>query len=267
MAAVAAQFPSLNLTLADVTASFAGVRPVIGSGKADPSDESRDHVVWEENGLLTITGGKLTTFRLIALDALKAARHYFPNLPDPDDKQPVLNQVTADLPGQLDRLAQRRLRGRYGEDAAALVDLARPDELTPIADTPYLWAECRWAARAEGVVHLDDLLLRRVRLGLLLPEGGAGCLARIRAICQPELDWDDARWEADEAAYRALWQHCYGLPENVPDWQAMLAEKERERETAVSPTQTPEKPILLASFLISLALILTLLWWRSQKNE
>lgn len=268
MAAVAAQFPSLNLTLADVTASFAGVRPVIGSGKADPSDESRDHVVWEENGLLTVTGGKLTTFRLIALDALKAARHYFPDLPELDDKQPVLNQVEAEMPGQLDKFTWRRLLGRYGSDAPALAGLAQPDEMTPIADTPYSWAELRWAAHAEGVVHLDDLLLRRVRLGLLLPEGGAGYLARIRAICQPELGWDDARWEAEEAAYRTLWRRCYSLPANVPDWQAMLVEKERERETAVTPAaQTPTKPILLAGFLSGLALILTLLWWRSRKRS
>jgi glycerol-3-phosphate dehydrogenase len=275
MAAVAAQFPSLNLTLADVTASFAGVRPVIGSGKADPSEESRDHVVWEENGLLTVTGGKLTTFRLIALDALKAVRHYFPDLPEPDDNQPVLNQVATDLSGQLNPLTKRRLLGRYGDDAAALVDLARPDELTPIADTPYLWAELRWAARAEGVVHLDDLLLRRVRLGLLLPEGGAGYLARIQAVCQPELGWDDAKWEAEAAAYQALWQRCYSLPENVPSWRVILAEKERARETAVSPplnpgispAQSPTKPILLAGFLSGLALILTLLWWRSRKTK
>lgn len=266
MAAIEAQFPSLGITLADVTASFAGVRPVIGSGKADPSDESRDHVVWEENGLLTVTGGKLTTFRLIALDALEAARHHFPDWPELDDKQPVLNRVTSELPGQLDKLTQRRLLGRYGQDAAALLAASQPDELSPVADTPYLWAELRWAARAEGVVHLDDLLLRRVRLGLLLPQGGVHYLARIRAICQPELGWDDAQWEAEVAAYQALWQRSYSLPEGVPDWRVMLAEKKVERETAVSPASTVTKPTRLAGILAGLALILTLLWWHSRKT-
>ncbi|RIK17455.1 MAG: FAD-dependent oxidoreductase, partial [Anaerolineae bacterium] len=51
MAAITAHFPALSLTLSDVVATFAGIRPVIGSGKADPSDESRDHVIWQENGL------------------------------------------------------------------------------------------------------------------------------------------------------------------------------------------------------------------------
>lgn len=222
MAAVASQCPALCLTLDDVLSTFAGVRPVVGSGKVDPSRESRDHVIWLENGLLTVTGGKLTTFRLIAYDALKAARRYLRDLPRPDRGRPLLRPVPEELPGmeQLDEVARHRLLGRYGAAAAELVAAARPGELEPIAGTRTLWAEVRWAARAERVVHLDDLLLRRVRLGLLLPQGGAALLARIRTICQEELGWDDARWEAEESNYRALWRRCYSLPERsaIPDW-------------------------------------------------
>ncbi len=65
-------FPSLDLGPADVVSTFAGVRPVVGSHSKDPTCESRDHVVWNEAGLLTVTGGKLTTFRLIAADTLSA---------------------------------------------------------------------------------------------------------------------------------------------------------------------------------------------------
>jgi len=75
-----------------------------------------------------------------------------------------------------------------------------------------LWAELRWAARDEGVVHLDDLLLRRVRLGLLLPGGGVPILERVRAIAQPELGWDDARWLTEADAYAALWAQAYSSP-------------------------------------------------------
>jgi len=74
------------------------------------------------------------------------------------------------------------------------------------------WAELRWAARAEAVCHLDDLLLRRVRLGLLLPGGGEELLPRVRAICQPELGWSDRRWEAEAEAYLELWHRCYSVP-------------------------------------------------------
>jgi glycerol-3-phosphate dehydrogenase len=248
MAAVEAQFPSLRLTLDDVLSTFAGVRPVIGTGKVDPSKESRDHVVWEENGLLTVTGGKLTTFRLIALDALKAVRHRLPELPPMDDEVPVLNQVDVDLPGagHLDETVRRRLLGRYGTDAPALVAAARPGELEPIAGTQTLWAELRWGARAEGVVHLDDLLLRR----------------------QPELGWSDARWEAEEAAYLALWQRCYSLPdrEAIPDWHAMLVGARAKRE-AFQPTRRRKvvRRSTLAGILLGLAVALALLYRRLRR--
>ncbi len=233
MAAVEAQYPALGLALDDVISTFAGVRPVIGTGKADPTKEARDHVVWEEDGLLTITGGKLTTFRRIALDALKAARGRLPAMPEPAADLPVLDPVNTALPG-LPEGTRRRLLGRYGADAAALVAAARDGELRPIPGTATLWAELRWAARAEAVLHLDDLLLRRTRLGLLLPQGAGALLPTVRAICQAELNWDDARWEAEEAAYRTLWQRCYSLPEraSIPDWHAMLAQARAERARA-----------------------------------
>jgi glycerol-3-phosphate dehydrogenase len=79
-----------------------------------------------------------------------------------------------------------------------------------------LWVELRWAARNEGVIHLDDLLLRRVRLGLLLPEGGLPWLNQIRAIVQPELGWDDERWRAEAAEYTHRWYAYYALPLAVP---------------------------------------------------
>jgi len=246
MAAVEAQFPSLNLTLDDVTATFAGVRPVINTGKVDPTKESRDHVVWEEGGLLTVTGGKLTTFRVIALDVLKAVRERLPEMPELKRDAPVLNPVYVEGrslepldEGACPELVEgtcRRLLGRYGAEAAALVEAANRGELRAIPGTQTLWAELRWAARAEGVVHLEDLMLRRTRLGLLLPTGGSNVLPEIRAICQAELGWDDARWESEEAAYLALWTSAYSLPERaaIPDWTLSLAEV-REQRIAEQP--------------------------------
>ena len=80
------------------------------------------------------------------------------------------------------------------------------------------------AAHAEGVVHLDDLLLRRVRLGLLLPDGGRAHLPAIRALCQAELGWSDERWEQEEETYLALVRTSYSLPDRstIPDWRSML---------------------------------------------
>jgi len=214
-AVIESEFPSLGLTPKDVMASFSGVRPVINTGKADPSRESRDHAVWDEDGLLTVTGGKLTTFRLMALDALKAARHRLPALRVRRAGARAFDPVEPDLPGAasaLDDDARRRLVGRYGAEARALVAAARPEELAAIPGTRSLWAELRWAARAEGVVHLEDLLLRRVRLGLLLPDGARDVLPDARTICQAELGWDDARWERETDAYLRSWRACYSVP-------------------------------------------------------
>jgi len=214
-AVIESEFPSLGLTPKDVMASFSGVRPVINTGKADPSRESRDHAVWDEDGLLTVTGGKLTTFRLMALDALKAARHRLPALRVRRAGARAFDPVEPDLPGAasaLDDDARRRLVGRYGAEARALVAAARPEELAAIPGTRSLWAELRWAARAEGVVHLEDLLLRRVRLGLLLPDGARDVLPDARKICQAELGWDDARWERETDAYLRSWRACYSVP-------------------------------------------------------
>jgi glycerol-3-phosphate dehydrogenase len=213
--AIGAEFPSLGITARDVMASFAGVRPVIGTGKADPSKESRDHAVWDEEGLLTVTGGKLTTFRLMARDALKAARRRLPRLATLSADTRALDPVGPDLPAAADALGadeRRRLLGRFHAEAPECVAAARPGELAAIPGTRTRWVELRWAARAEGVVHLDDLLLRRVRLGLLLPEGAREVLPEIRRICQAELGWDDARWEAESERYAETWRACYSLP-------------------------------------------------------
>jgi glycerol-3-phosphate dehydrogenase len=63
------------------------------------------------------------------------------------------------------------------------------------------------------VLHLDDLLLRRTRLGLLLPSGGEDYFAAIRRLCQPRLGWDDEHWQQEQQRYQALWQRHHGLPD------------------------------------------------------
>ncbi|MRR11840.1 FAD-dependent oxidoreductase, partial [bacterium] len=90
--------------------------------------------------------------------------------------------------------------------------------------TPYLWAELRRAARAEKVVRLDDLLLRRVRAGLLLPDGGASLLPRLREVCREELAWDDERWSMEEHSYLARWRANYAAPAAPAEPAAPAAE-------------------------------------------
>ena len=231
MAAVEARYPSLGISLDDVLSTYTGVRPVIGSGKADTSKESRDHIIWNEDGLITVTGGKLTTFRLIAEEVMEEVSKQIPDLPKIDMDAPILNPVgDLDLGSvSLSDDARRRLQGRYGSETADLLRAARADELETIPQTNILWAELRWAARAEGVVHLDDLLLRRVRLGLLVENGAMAHMDRIRSICQSELGWDDKRWNEEATAYKLLCKRCYNLPprSRIPDWRKWLKDKDK----------------------------------------
>ena len=210
-------FPESELSLADVQATFSGIRPVVDTGKSNPSKESREYLIWNENGLITVSGGKLTTFRLMARDTLAAVRSVLPEHPQFNPNWTVLKPI----PGEMDEMlalnsiktGQRlRLLGRYGSDAPPLFNRAQKDELTSIGTSDYLWAELRWAAHAEGVVHLDDLLLRRARLGLLLPKGGLNLMDRIRKITQPELGWSDEKWVKEEIAYKTLWEERYSIP-------------------------------------------------------
>jgi glycerol-3-phosphate dehydrogenase len=226
LAAVRTLFPSLGLSLHQCIASLSGLRPIISSGdhKA-PSEESREHDIWVDKGLVTIAGGKLTTYRRVALDALKALQPFLPPLERPAAESPGF--VTAEPlppgPGMAPETWQR-LCGRYGGGAFTIVATAKPEELQCIPGTPTLWAELPYAAAHESVRHLSDLLLRRVRIGLLLPEGGRAHLDRIEALCRPVLGWDRRRWRKETRDYLHLWQATHGFAWQVqpPDLLARI---------------------------------------------
>ncbi len=202
-------FPSLGLTETDVLCTYSGVRPTIDTGAEDPSKESREHAVWSESGLYTITGGKLTTWALMAREALEAAREDLGELPE-RSRIFAENPEPEKLPAELDDAAKRRLLGRLGEEA---LDVARETvQRERIGGSVSLYGELARAARSEGCTSLGDLLLRRVRVGLTLPEGGLREMAKIRAVAQPELGWSDERWTIEEALYKKEWAHGYGLP-------------------------------------------------------
>lgn len=213
MQAVQHQFPGLGLRLEHAIASYCGVRPVIAGGHADPSKESREFALWHEDGLVTVTGGKLTTFRATAHQVLHRLHRELPALTSLRADAPILDPLPAGEPEPaLDAVLLRRLRGRYGATADRGLAAARSGDLMPVGNSVYRWIELRWAAEHEAVMHLEDLLLRRTRLGLVLGEGVRPLLPRIREYCQPLLGWSDARWAEEEAAYRDRWQRCYRVP-------------------------------------------------------
>jgi glycerol-3-phosphate dehydrogenase len=225
LAATNSLFDDTDLNREDVISSWAGVRPLISDGgdgkRVSPSKEKRDHSVWLDNNLVTVSGGKLTTFRLIALDVLAKCQEVLDlddsatqNLNTNSDQ--VFNNPTpthakfVTLPADL----QQRLQGFYGRKLDTLLELAHEEDLAYVTDSNTIWAEIRFAARLEQVIHLDDLLLRRTRLGLILPHGAMTPLisARLKQVCQQELGWDEQKWQQEVARYSELWQRYYHLP-------------------------------------------------------
>jgi glycerol-3-phosphate dehydrogenase len=207
-------FPSLEISLNDCISAFAGLRPILSDGRLSPSAESREHVVWVDKGLVTVTGGKLTTFRRLAWDTLKSAKPFLVSKKFSDKHKPLFAKPP-DRPHNrfgLSDTVWRRLYGRYGQGANALVQAAGAQDLEQIPATHTLWAELPFVAENERVRHLSDLLLRRVRIGLLTPQGGKEHLKRIRTLCQVALPWNSKRWKEEIAMYLEQWNRSHALP-------------------------------------------------------
>ena len=209
------EFPTANLTTKDVIATWSGVRPIVSSGKGlDPSKERRDHAVWADKGVISVSGGKLTTFRQIAQDVLTAAETWLPALKGRNQKTTIFTNPASALASPFSGEQYRRFVGKYGYLSQKFLAEMPVDELKIIPETQTLWAELRWALRYEQVVHLDDLLLRRTRIGLLLKEGGAAHFDAIKQIALSE-GWTEEQWNAEQVRYSAIWQHYYSLPAGV----------------------------------------------------
>jgi glycerol-3-phosphate dehydrogenase len=213
LAACAQQFPAAVIKASDVLSTWAGVRPVVSDGAAGrkPSDETREHALWIEPGCVTLAGGKLTTFRLLALEVLRACAEMLGRPLDDQGSETFRPGVLPAMP-TLSPSQQRRLAGRHGRELPEVLALLDEVGSERVAGSDTLWVELAWAAQNELVLHLDDLLLRRTRLGLLLANGAAAELPRIRALCQARLAWADGRWEQEEREYLQLWRRCYSLP-------------------------------------------------------
>jgi glycerol-3-phosphate dehydrogenase len=214
-----AYFPDISLSQEMIISTFAGVRPVISKGKLKASQESREHEVWIDNGLVTVTGGKLTTFRKLAKDAISAARPYInkdisTNRDDPVFRPP--EHLCAPIEGISEKDAAR-LFGRYGNGAKELLTRARPEDLTKIPGVETLWAELPFVASNEKVRRLTDLLLRRVRIGHLIPNGASAHMPRIRKLCLRSLKWSEEKWEKEVNDYLKVWRKYYSIDCNAAD--------------------------------------------------
>jgi glycerol-3-phosphate dehydrogenase len=179
--------------------------------------------------LVRVSGGKYTTYRLMARDAVDMALEG--RDPAPRSSTAGLALLGAAPRDELDRLASELAAedGLDAERAAALVDRhgtqARDvlalggelDLLRPLADDiPQLEAEVAWAVREELALGLDDVLSRRMRLSMARRDRCASIAPRVAAIMAAELGWDEARQAAEADAYLATAHIEYDVPSVEP---------------------------------------------------
>ena len=207
------EFFGTELTPADLTGAYAGVRPLISTGDPKKSvDISRRAELYEtSSGMLTITGGKLTTFRRMAKQVVdRLVERDGRNAPCRTHEIPLGMGTTVEaLPvvDGVDDASRALLVHRYGYFANEVLALA---EGTPelreriVPDLPDLLAEVIVAARHEQAQSLGDVFLRRTRLGLLAaPAVSEGEVPRrVAGLLAAELGWNDARIDSELARWR-----------------------------------------------------------------
>lgn len=205
-------FPGFPVNPDDLISTFSGLRPVINTNAPTPSQESRAHQIWEENGMVNVAGGKLTIFRVMAADTLNFARNRLPRQPKFSHRAPCFIHPTPNRTEEASNPDWLLMAGRLGRDVNTFFEQSDQEDLNKIDALSNSWAELRWAAENEAVVHLDDLLLRRVRMGLLLPRGGLDYIDEIRKQVQESLGWSDETWQAEIERYTTIWRENYYLP-------------------------------------------------------
>ena len=209
----------LHLTPADAVAAWAGLRP-LPRGDAEPGGRSdtlsrRHALVPGPPGLLTLTGGKLTTYRKMAEDTVDEV------VRELGGKAPCITAgIHLGLRGgfaagvaraegicralDLDPAIAASVVERHGDEAIGLLqraaDLGEADLLDP--ELPYIRAELRWAIEEELALSVDDVLRRRVRVALRHAAAGGPLAKEVGALLGQSLGWDDATVKASVQEYR-----------------------------------------------------------------
>jgi len=217
-------FPQARLSPHDVVATWAGLRALLRpDGHLAPSQVSREHRIIESaSGLLTIAGGKLTTHRVMAQElvdrvaARLGALDGRPRAPHPPTHRlPLPGGETADLDGLAKAAVERgasettarHLVGRYGSEAAAVLNLVDRDRALGgriVAGRPDLWAEVVHAIEREMAVRLSDVLVRRLHLFYKTRDQAVPATSAIADRMAGALGWDGSRRAEELAAYLQL---------------------------------------------------------------
>jgi len=178
------------LRTTDVLGTYAGLRPLVetGPGKAvaHSADLSRRHAILvSADGVVTVVGGKLTTYRRMASDAVDAVvrRGGLAARPSRTARLPLVGAAPREAPLAMD--VPRRLAAKYGTEASKVLALGMPEVISAATGTTA--AEVVWAVRHEGALNADDVLDRRTRIGLVEADRAAA-LPRVTALVEQTLE-------------------------------------------------------------------------------
>jgi glycerol-3-phosphate dehydrogenase len=207
------------LTITDITAVYAGLRPLVDAGTKDTAAVSREHTVRRSApGLVSIAGGKYTTYRIMARDAVDVAARDLPFAVAPSRTAdiPLLGAVGAPEAAARARLHPggasltpehiQHLVGRYGALALQVLDLVveEPELAAPLAGAvTYLAAEVRHATAYEGALHVDDVLTRRTHIAFEAPDRGRRAVEDVARLMAPALAWDQTDVAREIEHYRS----------------------------------------------------------------
>ena len=232
------------LTRDDVIGSYAGLRPLLQPGVKDGTETastkvSREHTVAEVTpGLISIAGGKLTTYRVMGEDAVDFAlgEKRAKELPSVTDRT-LLHGADGYVPltRQVEQISDRygwspetvdHLLNRYGSALSEIEALVneRADLAEPLSGAPeYLRAEIVQAARNEGVLHLEDAFETRTRMSYDQPDRGQAAIDEVADLLAEELGWDAERKAQEIQAYRDLCAALEAAAETTDDVAAARA--------------------------------------------
>jgi glycerol-3-phosphate dehydrogenase len=207
----------------DVLSVFTGIRPLVRSGdSSNTSALSRDHTIHiDQSGLLTIAGGKWTTYRNMAEDCVNQAAT-LARLPDQDCITRALHvHGFHNHPEKFGHL------GVYGSDAPAIQDLMRAQPELAIRlhpNLPYVAAEVIWAVRVEMARKVEDVLARRLRALFLNAKAAREMAERVSELMAAELSWDRARQAQETADFLRL-SETYFCRKKLPTNMASMPDE------------------------------------------
>lgn len=188
------------ISASDIVGVYAGLRPLLRGESDVTSQLSREHAVLDRgNGLVSVAGGKYTTYRVMAADAVDAIGHYLDG-PTTGPKTQEVPLVGA-APASDDRL--RRRYGTLATEVEALATANEGDALPVVRNAPYLMAEIRYATTHEGALHLDDVLTRRTRLSIETRDRGMDAVRPVARIMAEVLGWNQAAVAREIEHYEA----------------------------------------------------------------